>query len=163
MRNLSFVKRMTALAMALMFLVASNVMRVEAAPANNLTPEQIEAIVRNMYDKFAAFDAQGTTNCFAPDGTIEDSVGTTPIQGTQAILAYQQSFPALLDELRFQSADITVGGQEAAVKWRIRLKTKTGNVFFLEGIGIVKVNEDGKIQSARNFFDLAYFQSQLMQ
>jgi steroid delta-isomerase len=154
---------MTALAMALMFLVASNVTRAEAAPANNLTPEQIEAIVRNMYDKFAAFDAQGTTNCFAPDGTIEDSVGTTPIQGTQAILAYQQSFPTLLDELRFQSVDITVGGQEAAVKWRIRLKTKTGNVFFLEGIGIVKVNEDGKIQSARNFFDFAYFQSQLMQ
>ena len=163
MRNLGFVKRMTALAMALMFLVASNVTRAEAAPANNFTPEQIEAIVRNMYDKFAAFDAQGTTDCFAPDGTIEDSVGTTPIQGTQAILAYQQSFPTLLDELRFQSVDITVGGQEAAVKWRIRLRTKTGNVFFLEGIGIVKVNEDGKIQSARNFFDLAYFQSQLMQ
>ena len=163
MRNLSFVKRMTALAMALMFLVASNVTRVEAAPVNNFTPEQIEAIVTDMFNKFAAFDAQGTTDCFAADGTIEDSVGTTPIQGSQAILAYQQSFPTLLDELRFQSVDITVGGQEAAVKWRIRLKTKTGNVFFLEGIGIVKVNEDGKIQSARNFFDLAYFQSQLMQ
>ena len=158
-----FIKKMTALAMALMFLVVSNALRVEAAPANNLTPEQVEAVVRNMYDKFAAFDAQGTTDCFAPDGTIEDSVGTTPIQGSQAILAYQQSFPTLLDELRFQSVDITVGGQEAAVKWRIRLKTKTGNVFFLEGIGIVKVNADGKIQSARNFFDLAYFQSQLMQ
>lgn len=163
MRNLRFVKRMTALAMALMFLVASNITRVEAAPTNNLTPEQIEAIVREMYSKFAAFDAQGTTDMFAADGTIEDSVGVSLIQGTQAILAYQQSFPTLLDELRFQSVDITVGGQEAAVKWRIRLKTKTGNVFFLEGIGIVKVNEDGKIQSARNFFDYAYFQSQLMQ
>jgi ketosteroid isomerase-like protein len=116
-----------------------------------------------MYDKFSAFDAQGTTDCFAPDGTIEDSVGTMPIQGTQAILAYQQSFPTLLNEIRFQSADITVGGHEAAVKWRLRLKTKTGKVFFLEGIGILKVNDDGKIQSARNFFDLAYFQSQLMQ
>ena len=158
-----FIKKMTALAMALMFLVVSNVMRVEAAPANNLTPEQIEAIIREMYDKFAAFDAQGTTDMFAPDGTIEDSVGTTPIQGTQAILAYQQSFPTLLDEIRFQSVDITVGGQEAAIKWRIRLKTKTGNVFFLDGIGIIKVNENGKIQSDRNFFDYAYFQSQLMQ
>ena len=158
-----FIKKMTVLALALMFLVASNVMRVKAAPANTLTPEQIEAIVRNMYDKFAAFDAQGTTDCFAPDGTIEDSVGTTPIQGTQAILAYQQTFPTLLDELRFQSVDITVGGQEAAVKWKMRFKTKTGNVFFLEGIGIVKVNEDGKIQSARNFFDVAYFHSQLPQ
>lgn len=43
-----FIKKMTALAMALMFLVVSNVVRVEAAPANNLTPEQIEAIVRDM-------------------------------------------------------------------------------------------------------------------
>jgi len=34
---------------------------------------------------------------------------------------------------------------------------------FLDGIGILKVNENGKIQSDRNFFDLAYFQSQLMQ
>src|ERR1044071_9283828 len=141
-----FIKKITALVMALMFLVAANVMRVEAAPANTLTPEQIEAIVRNMYDKFTAFDAQGTTDCFAPDGTIEDSVGTTPIQGTQAILAYQQSFSTVLNEIRFQSADITVGGQEAAVKWRIRFKTKTGNVFYLEGIGVIKVNDDGKIQ-----------------
>ena len=116
-----------------------------------------------MYDKFTAFDAQGTTDCFAPDGTIEDSVGTTPIQGTQAILAYQQSFSTVLNEIRFQSVDITVGGQEAAIKWRIRFKTKTGNVFFMDGVGIIKVNEDGKIQSDRNFFDLAYFQSQLMQ
>ncbi|HKU75719.1 MAG TPA: nuclear transport factor 2 family protein [Pyrinomonadaceae bacterium] len=158
-----FIKKMTALAMALMFLVVSNVVRVEAAPANNLTPEQIEAIVRDMYNKFTAFDAQGTTDCFAPDGTIEDSVGNTPIQGTQAILAYQQTFPTLLDEIRFQTVDITVGGQEAAVKWRLRIKTKTGNVFFLDGIGIIKVNENGKIQSDRNFFDFAYFQSQLMQ
>ena len=163
MRNLSFVKRMTALVMALMFLVASNVTRVEAAPTNNLTPEQIKAIVTDMFNKFAAFDAQGTTDCFAPDGTIEDSVGSTPIQGTQAILAYQQSFPTILDEIRIQSFDVTVCGHEAAVKWRLRFKTKTGNVFFLDGIGIIKVNENGKIQSDRNFFDLAYFQSQLMQ
>ena len=93
MRNLSFVKRMTALVMALMFLVASNVTRVEAAPANNLTPEQVEAIVRDMYNKFAAFDAQGTTDCFAPDGTIEDAVGNTPIQGHKPSLLISNRFP----------------------------------------------------------------------
>ena len=163
MRNLSFVKKMTALAMALMFLVASNVMRLEAAPANNLTPEQIEAIVTDMFNKFAAFDAQGTTDAFAPNGTIEDPVGSTPIQGTQAILAYQQTFPTILDEIRIQSFDVTVCGQEAAVKWRLRFKTKTGNVFFVDGIGIIKVNEDGKIQSDREWFDQAYFLAQLQQ
>lgn len=163
MKNLSFVKSMTALVMALMFLVASNVTRVEAAPANNLTPEQIEAIATDVFNKFAAFDAQGTANLFAADGTIEDPVGTTPIQGTQAIIAYLQTFPTILDEIRIQSFDVTVAGQEAALKWRLRFKTKTGNVFFVDGIGILKINEQGKVQSDREYFDLAYFQSQLQQ
>jgi len=163
MRNLSFVKRITALAMALTFLVASNVTRVEAAPANNLTPEQIEAIATEMFNRFAAFDAQGTADMFAPDGTIEDPVGSTPIQGTQAIIAYQQTFPTILNEIRIQSFDVTVAGQECAIKWRLRFKTKTGNVFFVDGIGILKINEQGRIQSDREYFDLAYFQSQLQQ
>ena len=163
MRNLSFVKRMTALAMALMFLAAVNVTRFKAAPANNLTPEQIEAIATEMFNKFAAFDAQGTADMFAPDGTIEDPVGSTPIQGTQAIIAYQETFPTILNEIRIQSFDVTVAGQECAIKWRLRFKTKTGNVFFVDGIGILKINEQGKIQSDREFFDLAYFQSQLQQ
>ena len=163
MRNLSFVKRLTALALALMFLVAANVAWVEAAPANTLTPEQIEAIATEMFNKFAAFDAQGTANLFAPNGTIEDPVGTTPVQGTQAIIAYLETFPTLLNEIRIQSFDVTVAGQEAAIKWRLRFKTKTGNVFFVDGIGIVKINEEGKVQSDREYFDLAYFQSQLLQ
>lgn len=163
MRNRSFVKRMTALAMALMFLVVSNVRRVEAAPANDLTPQQIKAIVTDVFDKFAAMDAQGTANLFAPDGTIEDPVGTAPIQGTQAIIAYLEGFPTVLNEIRVQSFDVTVAGNEAAIKWRLRFKTKTGNVFFVDGIGVVTVNENGKVKSDREYFDLAYFQSQLQQ
>jgi steroid delta-isomerase len=163
MRNRSLVKRVTALAMALTFLAAANITRFKAAPANNLTPEQIEAIATEMFNKFAAFDAQGTADMFAPDGTIEDPVGSTPIQGTQAIIAYQETFPTILNEIRIQSFDVTVAGQECAIKWRLRFKTKTGNVFFVDGIGILKINEQGKIQSDREFFDLAYFQSQLQQ
>jgi len=163
MRNLSFVKRMTALVMALMFLVSANVTRVEAAQVNNLTPEQIEAIVTDVFNKFAAFDAQGTAALYAPDGTIEDPVGTTPVQGTQAIIAYLETFPTILNEIRVQHFDVTVAGQEAAIKWRLRFKTKTGNVFFVDGIGIFKINEQGKVQSDREYFDFAYFQSQLLQ
>jgi len=163
MRNRSLVKRVTALAMALMFLVAANVKRVEAAPANNLTPEQIEAIVTDVFNKFAAFDAQGTAALYAPDGTIEDPVGTTPVQGTQAIIAYLETFPTILNEIRVQHFDVTVAGQEAAIKWRLRFKTKTGNVFFVDGVGIFKINPDGKVQSDREYFDYAYFLAQLQQ
>jgi ketosteroid isomerase-like protein len=163
MRNLGFVKRTAGLAMALMLLVALTLTSVEAIPANNLTPEQIKAIATEMFHRFAAFDAQGTADMFAADGTIEDPVGSTPVQGTQAIIAYQQTFPTVLDEIRIQSFDVTVAGQEAAIKWRLRFKTKTGNVFFVDGIGVLIINGEGKIQKDREYFDLAYFQSQLQQ
>lgn len=61
-----FVKRIAALAMALMFLVASNITRVEAAPANNLTPEQIEAIATEMFNKFRCVRCSGNREHVRP-------------------------------------------------------------------------------------------------
>lgn len=162
MRNQSlFVKRLTALAAALMLLVASSVTRVEAAAPQNLTPEQTEAVIEEVFAGLAAFDVQRVVNHFAPDAVIEDPVGTPPIQGTQAITAYLGTFPTLFSEIKLYSLDVKVCGQEAAVKWRLRFKTKTGNVFFLDGIGLFKFNQEGKIVSEREFFDLAYFLAQL--
>lgn len=162
MRNqILFLKKMMALAMALMFLVASSVTRVEAAATNNLTSEQIEAVIEEVFAGLAAFDVQQVVNNFASDAVVEDPVGTPPIQGTQAITAYLETFPTLFNQIKLYSLDIKVCGQEAAVGWRLRFTTKTGNVFFLEGIGIFKFNQAGKIQSEREFFDLAYFLAQL--
>ena len=162
MRNQSlFVKKMMALVMALMFLVASSVTRAQAAPTQDLTPEQIEAVIEDAFAGLAAFDAQRVLNNFAPDAVLEDPVGTPPMQGTQAIAAYLATFPTIFSQMKLYSLDIKVHGQEAAVTWRFRFTTKTGNVFFLEGIGFFKFNQDGKIQLEREFFDLDYFLSQL--
>jgi len=162
MRNQSlFLKKLTALALALMFLVASNVTRVEAAATHDLTSQQIEVVIEEVFVRLAAFDAQGVVAHFAADAVIEDPVGTPPIQGTQAITAYLQTFPSLFNQLKLYSLDVKVCAQEAAVKWRLRFTTKTGNVFFLDGIGFFKFNQEGKIQLEREFFDLAYFLAQL--
>ena len=168
MKNQSlFLKNVMALAIALMFFVvlgfarAEASVRVEKVASYDLTPEQIETVLEDVFTKLAAFDAQGVVSHFAADAVVEDPVGTPPIQGTQAITSYLQSFPALFKQIKLYSLDVTVCGQEAAVKWRLRFKTQAGNVFFLDGIGIFKFNPEGKIQSEREFFDLAYFLSQL--
>jgi steroid delta-isomerase len=162
MRNRSpFVKKMRALAAALMLLVASGATRVEAAATNNLTPEQAEAVIEDAFTKLAALDTQGVMSYFADDAVLEDPVGTPAIQGKEAITAYVGAFQGLFSHMKLYSLDIKVRGQEAAVTWRFRFKTKTGNVFFLDGIGIFKFNEEGKIQSEREFFDLEYFLAQL--
>jgi len=156
-----FIKKMTALALTLMFLVGTSVTRVEAAATQNLTSEQIEAVIEDAFAGLIAFDAQRVVNNFASDAVLEDPVGTPPIQGTQAITAYLETFPTLFSQMKLYSLDIKVRGQEAAVKWRIRFTTRTGNVFFLEGIGFFKLNQGGKIELEKEFFDLEYFVEQL--
>ena len=162
MRNQALlVKKMTAVALAFMVLLGASVTRVEAAPAPALTPEQIEAVIEDAFAGLVSFDVQRVINNFAADAVLEDPVGTPPMQGTQAITAYLETFPTLFNQLKLYSLDIKVRGQEAAVKWRIRFTTKTGNVFFLEGIGFFKLNQQGKIELEREFFDLEYFLAEL--
>ncbi|HQR36239.1 MAG TPA: nuclear transport factor 2 family protein [Blastocatellia bacterium] len=156
-----FLKKVPALAMALMFLITSSVTRIEAATTYDLTSEQIETVLEDVFTKLAAFDAQGVVSHFASDAVVEDPVGTPPIQGTQAIAAYLGSFPTLFSQIKLYSLDVKVCGQEAAVNWRLRFKTHSGNTFFLEGTGFFKFNQAGKIQTEREFFDLAYFLAQL--
>lgn len=155
------VKKMTALTMALMFLVASSVTHVQAAPTQELTPQQTEAVIEDAFAGLMAFDVQRVVNNFAPDAVLEDPVDTLPMQGTQAIAAYLETFPTIFNQLKLYSLDIKVRGHEAAVTWRIRFTTKTGNVFFLDGIGFFEFNQDGKIQREREFFNLEYFLAQL--
>jgi steroid Delta-isomerase len=162
MRNKSmFVKPMAALAMALMFLVASNVTRVKAAAPPALTSQQIEAVIEDAFAKLVAFDAQGVVSHYADDAVLEDPVGTPAMVGKPAITAYLEGFPTLFNQMKLYSLDIKPGGQEAAVTWRLRFTTKSGHVFFLEGIGFFEFNQDGKVQREKQFFDLAYFLEQL--
>lgn len=158
MKNQSlFLKKMIALAMALLFLFASTATRVEATPTPDLTPQQIEAAIEDAFAGLVTFDVPRVINHFAADAVLEDPVGTPAMVGTQAITAYLETFPTLFDQMKLYSLDIKVGGQEAAVKWRLRFTTKSGHTFFLEGIGYFKFNEQGKIQTEKEFFDLAYF------
>jgi steroid Delta-isomerase len=162
MKNRSlFIKKMMALTTALMILFASSVTRVEAAPTPDLTPEQIEAVLEDAFAGLVAFDAPRVLNHFADDAVLEDPVGTPPMVGKAAIAAYLATFPTLFNQMKLYSLDIKVGGQEAGVSWRLRFTTKTGKVFFLEGIGHFKFNSEGKIQTEKEFFDLAYFIEQL--
>ena len=161
MKNLFFTK-MTAVAMAVLILVASTATRVEAAvPTPDLTPQQIEAAIEDAFAGLVTFDVARVLNHFADDAVLEDPVGTPPMQGKQAIAAYLASFPTLFNAMKLYSLDIKPGGQEAAVTWRLRFTTKTGHTFFLEGIGHFRFNQEGKIQAEKEFFDLAYFLEQL--
>ncbi len=154
-------KKMMALATALMFLVVSSGARAEAAVSYDLTPEQIEAAVEEYFASVAALDVQRYANNYAPDGVLEDPVGTPPVQGTQAIAAFFGAIIAPFSKITPHIQEIIVCGNEAAVNWKLKLKTTTGKVIFIDGMGVFKFNEQGKLQSVREFWDLADYLSQL--
>lgn len=162
MRNQSlFLKKMMALATALMFSVVSATTRVEAAATYDLTPAQVEAAVEEYFASIGSLDVQRFVNNFAPDGVLEDPVGTPPIQGTQAIAAYFGAITAPFSHIKPYVQEVIVCGQEAAVNWKLRLKTTTGKTIIIDGMGVFKFNQAGKLQSVREFWDLAAFLEQL--
>ena len=156
-----FLKQMMTMALALMFLAITNTTRAGAATTYDLTTAQIEAGVEEYFASIGSRDVQRYVNNFAPDGVLEDPVGTPPIQGTQAIAAYFGAIIAPFSNIKPYVQEIVVSGQEAAVNWKLKLTTTSGKVIFIDGMGTFKFNQDGKLQSVREFWDLAAFLSQL--
>ena len=92
---------------------------------------------------------------------LEDPVGTPPVQGTQAIAAFITNIIAPFSEIKHNIQEITVCGNEAAVNWKLKLKTTTGKRITIDGMGVFKFNQAGKLVSVREFWDLAAFLAQL--
>lgn len=126
-----------------------------------LTQEQVEAAVEEYFAAVGAFDVQRYVNTFAPDGVLEDPVGTPPIQGTAAITAFITNIITPFSEIKHKIQDINVCGNEAAVDWKLHLKTTTGKKIVIDGMGVFSFNQNGKLQSVREFWDLAAFLADL--
>ena len=127
----------------------------------DLTPEQIEAAVEEYFASIGSLNVQRYVNNFAPDGVLEDPVGTSPLQGTQAIADYFAAITTPFIEIKPMVQEVIVCGHEAAVNWKLRLKTTTGKIIVIDGMGVFNFNQAGKLQLVREFWDLAAFLAQL--
>lgn len=132
-----------------------------ASVAVNLTPEQMEAAVEKYFADAMSLDAQRYASNFTEDGVLEDPVGTPPVQGRQAIAASFGSLTALVSQGKAKVQEVIPGGQEAIVNWKINVVTVTGKKITIDGMGVFKFDQTGKLQSVREFWDLAAFLAQL--
>jgi steroid delta-isomerase len=104
---------------------------------------------------------QRYVNTFASDGVLEDPVGTPPVQGTAAITAFITNIIAPFSDIKHRIQDVVVCGNEAAVNWKLELKTTTNKHITIDGMGVFKFNDAGKLVSVREFWDLAAFLADL--
>lgn len=134
---------------------------VSPTVTQGLTPEQIEAAVEEYFASIGSLDVQRFANNFAPNGVLEDPVGTPAVQGQQTIGAFFASIIAPFSEIKPKVQEIIPCGQEAAVNWKLNLKMASGKKITIDGMGVFKFNQAGKLVSVREFWDLAAFLEQL--
>jgi steroid delta-isomerase len=92
---------------------------------------------------------------FAPDATLEDPVGTPPRQGPDAVLEFAQGAATGFRELALHADGVFIAAHEAAIKWTGRAVAKDGRSLTFEGVDIIQVNPQGRVTSARAYWDPA--------
>lgn len=127
------------------------------AVVTDLTSDQIEAAVQEYFDSVSAFDIPRFVSNFAPNGVLEDPVGTPPVQGTANLTSFMTSLLSSFKEIKPRIQEIIVCGHEAEVNWKLNLKTKDGKKITIDGMGVFNFNPDGKLASVREFWDLDAF------
>ena len=128
---------------------------------NQISPEKISRAVRAYFLAIRAMDAEAFANTFAEDGTTYDPVGSPAISGREAIREFLTSICKNFKNVGLTEESVFVAGNGAAVKWIGNGTSASGKEVKFEGIDFFEVNEDGKIQTVRAYWNPAEMIAQL--
>ena len=115
--------------------------------------EQIEKAVRQYFAAIRARDADAWTDAFAEDAVSHDPVGAPPHLGHEGVRHFFEQINAPFQEVSLQAQEMFIAGNSAAVKWRGEGTGKNGRDVTFEGIDIFEVNDQGKIQTLRAYWN----------
>jgi len=126
-----------------------------------VSPDTIADAVRNYFLAIRAMDADAFANSFAEDGTTFDPVGSPGITGRTACREFFQSICKNFKSVGLTEDSVFVAGNFAAVKWTGKGTSLAGREVKFEGIDVIEVNEDGKIQTIHAYWNPAEMIAQL--
>ena len=123
--------------------------------------ERISRAVRAYFLAIRAMDPEAIANTFAADGTTYDPVGTPGVTGHEAIREFFSSIFKNFKSAALTEDSIFVAGDGAAVKWTGKGTSANGKNVNFEGVDVLEVNADGKIQTVRAYWNPAEMIAQL--
>ena len=129
--------------------------------SEQISAERISRAVRGYFLAIRAMDPQAFANAFAEDGTTYDPVGTPGITGRQAIREFLESICQNFKTVGLTEDSVFVAGNGAAVKWTGKGTSSGGREVNFEGIDVIEVNQDGKIQTVHAYWNPAEMIAQL--
>src|SRR5258708_37380223 len=116
-----------------------------------ISPDKVSRAVRDCFLAIRAMDADAFANAFAEAGTTFDPVGTPGITGRPAIREFLQNICKSFKSVGLTEDYIFVAGNGAAVKWTGQGTSINGKDGKVEGIDILGVNEDRKVQTVHAY------------
>lgn len=124
-------------------------------------PELISKAIKDYFAALRAMDQKAWVDTFATDAISHDPVGAPPLEGHQKLAEFFQSITAAFREVGLTEDEIYIAGNGAAVKWTGRGISQGGKKVHFEGIDVFEINEAGKIQSVRAYWNPAEMMAQL--
>ncbi len=123
-----------------------------------------ETVGRAIKDYFAAIRSMNTENwlaVFAPDAESYDPADAPPHKGHEGLRQFFEAIAGGFKEVALTPDDVFIVGREAAVKWTGTGTGKNGRRVHFEGIDLFEVNDEGKIQKVRAYWNPAELMGQL--
>jgi len=119
------------------------------------TAEQIRATIERYVDAFTRGDKDGYLSLFAPDGTVEDPVGSDVCRGPVEIAGFWDGVRNLTPtiELRLVGTPRVAGGEAA---FAMQALPELGDAkMVVDIIDVMSFDDDGRITSLRAYWDMA--------
>ena len=118
------------------------------------TPEQVRATVDTYVDAYARNDKAAFLALWAPDGVLEDPVGTPAHQGVEALGAFWDGARELADRIELVPVAVIVTGDEAAMVFEIHAHIGDGGLL-MQAVDVMRVDDDGRLLGVRAYWDMA--------
>ncbi len=118
-----------------------------------VTADQLRIAVEQYAARLSAGDVEGLVALFAPDGTMEDPVGSPLKVGHDAIRAFfTESVEAAHPQMSIPGS-VAVAADAAAAAMAYRVEAAVGDAtLVVEGIDTFRFDDDGLIVSMQAFF-----------
>jgi ketosteroid isomerase-like protein len=126
-----------------------------------MSPEEIQVVINSYYTNIAAMNPEAVLANFADDAISHDPVGEPPTIVHEGFREFMGRLQAVFDNLQSTLESIFITGNEAAVKWKTAGISKSGKHVIFEGITIFEINDNGKIQTTRAYWNPAAMIAQL--
>jgi len=119
------------------------------------TPEQVKEVMRNYIKAWSEGDRALLLSLFAEDATWEDPVGSPPFHGLEGIARFWDfGHQAGAQELNPELVQLIACGNEGILRFIMRVRLPAENKGLdLHAVDHFVINDQGKIQKARAFWD----------